>query len=188
MPNQKNIQQVEEIRENFQASDVIILTEYQGLTVEEVSELRDKLREADIRYKVYKNKLINVVAQEIGIEGLDPYLRGTTAVAMSDDPTTPPKILRDFSGTHENLKIKGGILGSKTIDAAGVEALINMPSKPELIARAIGGIKAPISGLVNVLHQGSPLTGLVNVLNGSLRQVSTVLQAIADQKKEAEEA
>ena len=188
MPNEKNIAQVERIREDFQNSEVIILTEYQGLTVEEINELRDKCREAEIQYKVYKNTLINVVAQELEIEGLDPYLQGTTAIALSNDPAASAKILTDFGDEHENLKIKGGILGQRTIDAAAAEKLVDMPSKEQLIASAVGGLKAPISGLVNVLHQGSPITGLVNVLNGSLRQVTTVLQAIADQKKASESA
>jgi large subunit ribosomal protein L10 len=188
MPNEKNIEQVERIRADFQNSEVIILTEYQGLTVEEITELRDKCREAEIQYKVYKNRLINVVAEELEIEDLEPYLQGTTAVAMGNDPAASAKILKDFSGEHENLKIKGGILGKRTIDATATEQLVDMPSKEQLLAMAVGGLKAPISGLVNALHQGSPLTGLVNVLNGSLRQVTTVLQAVADQKKAAESA
>ena len=188
MPNEKNIAQVERIREDFQNSEVIILTEYQGLTVEEITELRDKCREAEIQYKVYKNTLINVVAQELEIEDLEPYLQGTTAVALGNDPAASAKILANFSDEHEHLKIKGGILGKRTIDADAAEKLVDMPSREQLIAFAVGGLKAPISGLVNVLHQGSPINGLVNVLNGSLRQVMTVLQAIADQKKEAESA
>ena len=186
MPSEKNIQQVESIREEFQNSEVIILTEYQGLTVEEMNELRNQCREAEILYKVYKNKLIDVVAQDLEIEGLEPYLQGTTAVALSNDPAALAKILTDFSNEHENLKIKGGILGKRTIDATATEQLVDMPSREQLLAMAVGGLKAPISGLVNVLHQGSPLTGLVNVLNGSLRQVTTVLQAIADQKNAGE--
>ena len=188
MPNEKNIQQVERIREDFQNSEVVILTEYQGLTVEEITELRDKCREAEVQYKVYKNTLINVVAEELEIEGLEPYLQGTTAVALSNDPAASAKILKEFSREHDNLKIKGGILGKRTIDGTAAEKLVDMPSREQLIAMAVGGLKAPISGFVNVLHQGSPLTGLVNVLNGSLRQVTTVLQAVADQKKASESA
>ena len=188
MPSEKNIQQVESIREDFQNSEVIILTEYQGLTVEEMNELRNQCHEAEVLYKVYKNKLINVVAQELEIEGLEPYLLGTTAVALSNDPAASAKILTDFSDGHESLKIKGGILGKRTIDATATEQLVDMPSKEQLLAMAVGGLKAPISGFVNVLHQGSPLTGLINVLNGSLRQVTTVLQAIADQKNADESA
>ena len=188
MPNQKNIQQVEQIRERFQKSEVIILTEYQGLTVAELNELRRRLGETNSRYKVFKNTLINVAAQELGIHGVEPYLHSTTAVVMSNDPKTPSKILKDFSREHQKLKIKGGILGRTVIDAAAVEELIKMPSKTELIALALGGLKAPISGLVFVLHQGSPVSGLVNVLSGTIRQMTTVLQAIAEQKKGAEQA
>ena len=188
MPNEKNIQQVESIREDFQNSEVIILTEYQGLTVEEMNELRDKCREAEIQYKVYKNTLINVIAEELEIESIAPYLQGTTALALGNDPAASAKILRDFSDEHDNLKIKGGILGKRAIDSTATEKLVDMPSKEQLIASVVGGLNAPISGIVNVLHQGSPLTGLVNVLDGSLRQVTTVLQAVADQKEASESA
>lgn len=188
MPNERNIQQVKNIREDFQNSEVIILTEYQGLTVEEMNELRVQCREAEVRYKVCKNKLINVVAQELEIEGLDPYLRGTTAVALSNDPASSARILRDFSRQHENLKVKSGILGKRVIDAAAVENLINMPSREQLIAHAVGNIKAPIAGLVSVLGNRSPAGGLVNILNGSLRQTVTLFEAIAEKRKEAEQA
>ena len=188
MPNQKNVEQVEQIQERFQNSEVIILTDFQGLTVAEINELRRQLHEEGIQYKVYKNTLIRVAAESLGIESLESYLHGTTAVALSSDPAKPSKIFMDFSEEHENLKIKAGILGKRVIDAAAVEELVKMPSRGQLIARAVGGLKSPISGLVSVLHQGSPLTGLVNVLNGSIQQVTTVLQAIADQKKEAEQA
>ena len=107
---------------------------------------------------------------------------------MSNDPAASAKILKEFSEEHEDLKIKGGILGKRTIDGTAAEKLVDMPSREQLIASAVGGLKAPLSGLANVLHQGSPLTGLVNVLNGSLRQVTTVLQAVADQKQGSESA
>ena len=186
MPSQENIQQVDMIRERFQSADVVLLTDFKGLTVAEINDLRRRLREADIQYKVCKNRLMKVVAQELEIEGLDDYLTGPTAIATSSDPAACSKILKDFSDEHEHLKIKGGLLGTRVIDAARVEALVNMPSREQLIAQAVGGIKAPLSGLISVLDRGSPITGLVNVLNGTIRQVTTVLQAVADQKKEAE--
>lgn len=188
MPSQENIQQVDMIRERLQNADVVLLTDFQGLTVAEINELRQQLRDADIQYKVCKNRLVRVVAHELGIMGLDDHLVGPTALATSDDPAACSKILKEFADEHEHLKIKGGLLGKTVIDAAGVDALINMPSKEQLIAQAVGGIKAPLSGLVSVLHNGSPVTGFVNVLNGTVRQLSTALQAVADQKKETESA
>lgn len=188
MPNQANVQQVEQIRELFDSADVVLLTDFQGLTVEEVNELRNQLRAAEIRYRVCKNTLINVVAQERGIEGLEPYLKGNTALATSTDPAASSKILIDFGKEHENLKVKGGILGIQVVDAAGVEALQDMPSREVMIAQTVGTIGAPLTGLVNVLHQGSPVTGMVNVLSGTIRQVTSVLTQVADQKKEAGDA
>ena len=188
MPNEANIQQAGQIRELFENSDVILLTDFQGLTVAEVNALRQQLREANIQYKVCKNTLINVVAQERGVEGVAPYLKGNTALAASNDPAAATKILLAFSEEHENLEIKGGILGQRVVDLEAVKAFQDLPSKDVLIAKAIGGISAPLAGLVGVLNAGSPITGFVNVLNGTIRQVTSVLAQVAEQKKSAEEA
>lgn len=188
MPNEANVQQVEQIRELFDSADVVLLADFQGLTVAEVNELRNQLRAAEVRYRVCKNTLVNVVAQERGIEGLEPYLKGNTALATSIDPAASSKILLEFGNEHENFKVKGGILGTRVVDAAGVETLRDMPSREVLIARTVGTIGAPLTGLVNTLHQGSPVTGMVNVLSGTIRQVASVLTQVAEQKKEAENA
>lgn len=188
MPNQANVQQTEQIRELFDTADVILLTDFQGLTVAEINELRNQLRAADIKYKVCKNTLVNVVAEERGIEGVDPYLKGNTALATGTDPAASSKILLDFGKEHESFKVKGGILGTRVIDAAGVEALQDMPSRDVMIARTVGMISAPLTGLVSTLHQGSPITGMVNVLSGTIRQVASVLTQVAEEKRAAEEA
>ena len=188
MPNEANVQQVEQIREIFDSADVVLLTNFQGLTVAEISELRNQLRAAGIRYKVCKNTLVNVVAQERGIEGLTPYLKGNTALATGTDPAASSKILFEFGEEHENFEVKGGILGTQIIDAAGVESLQDMPSREVLIGKTVGLIGAPLTGLVRTLDQGSPITGMVNVLSGTIRQVASVLTQVADQKKEAEDA
>ena len=188
MPNQANIQQAEQIREIFESADVVLLTDFQGLSVAETNELRNQLREANIQYKVCKNTLVNVIAQERGIEGLEPFLKGNTALAAGTDPATSSKVLLAFSEEHEALKIKGGILGTRVIDADGVEALKDMPSYEVLVAKTVGLVSAPLVGLVRTLHQGSPVTGMVNVLSGTIRQVTSVLTQVAEQKKEAENA
>lgn len=186
MPNQANVEQVGQIRELFESSDVILLTDFQGLSVAEVNDLRQQLRAANIQYKVCKNTLINVVAQEKEIEGIAPYLTGNTALAACDDPAASSKLLLEFSEGHESLKIKGGVIGKQVIDANAVKALKDMPSREQLIAQTIGGISAPLYGLVGVLKNGSPMTGFVNVLNGTIRQVTSVLTQITEQKKAAE--
>lgn len=188
MPNQANVQQTEQIREIFENADVVLLTDFQGLTVAEINELRNQLRAANIGYKVCKNTLVNVVAEERGIEGLTPYLKGNTALAAGTDPAASSKILFEFGEEHENLKIKGGILGTQVIDAAGVESLKDMPSRDVLLAKTVGLIGAPLAGLVRTLHQGSPANGIVNVLSGTIRQVATVITQVAEQKKASEDA
>lgn len=90
--------------------------------------------------------------------------------------------------THTPVRVKGGVLGTQIIDATGIEALKDMPSRDVMIARTVGIISAPLTGLVNTLNQGSPITGMVNVLSGTIRQVTSVLTQVADQKKEAEDA
>ena len=186
MPNQKNIDQVKLIQEQFENNEVVILTEFQGLNVSEIGELREKLRQADVRYKVFKNRLIAVAASDLGIEGLEPYLYGTTAVAMADDPETIAKVLLDFGEEHEDLKIKGGILNNQVIDAEMAASLVHMPSKNQLLAQVVSGLNAPIYGLVYVLKAGNPVSGLANVLSGTIRQFSNVIQAIADLQENPE--
>jgi len=186
MPNEANVEQVGQIREIFENSDVILLADFKGLNVTEVNELREQLRAANIQYKVFKNTLINVVAQEKEIDGLAPYLIGNTALAASDNPATITKILFDFIEDHESLQIKAGILGSQVVDANGVKALKDMPSQEVLIGQVVGGISAPLYGLVGVLKNGSPMTSFVNVLSNTIGQVSSVLTQIAEQKKTAE--
>lgn len=188
LPSQKNIQQVEEIKDRLSNAEVVILTDYHGLNVSEINELRRRFREVDTNYTVYKNRLMKIAADEIGITGLDEYLKGPTAVATSLDHASPVKVILDFSNEFNKLEIKGGIVGSKVIEAEKVKELAKLPSKEELIAKALGGLQAPIASLMYVLHRGSPLVGLINVLTGNVRNLSYALQAILEQKKTAEEA
>lgn len=185
MPSQKNIQQVEKIRDRFSNAEVTVLTDYQGLNVSEINELRRRFREAEVDYTVYKNTLMKVAADEVGITGLDEYLRGPTAIATSLDPASPSKVILDFIDEFDKLEIKGGIVGNKVIDIDDVKELAELPSREELIAKALGGLQAPITSLVNVLHHGSPLVGLVNVLSGTVRNLTYVLQAISEKKETA---
>ena len=188
MPSQKNIQQVEKIKDRFANAEIVVLTNYQGLNVSEINELRRRFREVEVGYNVYKNRLMKIVADEIGITELDEYLRGPTAVATSLDPASPVKVILDFIDEFKKLEIKGGIVGTEVIEADEVKELAKLPSKEELIAKALGGLQAPITSLVNVLHRGSPLVGLINVLSGTVRNLSYVLQAILEKKKTKAEA
>jgi len=167
-------QVVEEIKDRLQNIQAAVLTDYRGLNVAEVTELRTKLREAGIEFKVLKNTLTRIAANEVGLEGLDPYLEGPTAIAFGkEDAVAPAKILSDFAKTHKALEIKAGILENKVIDMDGVKALADLPSREVLLARVLGSMQAPMYGFAGTLQ-------------GLLRNTAYVLEAIREKKAAAE--
>lgn len=166
---------VAELKDLLSSSKGAVLVDYCGLTVAEDTELRSKMREAGVKYMVAKNTFIRIAAKEADIEGLDAYLEHNTAVAFSaEDPVAPAKILNDFSKDHKALEIKAGILDGKVIALDEVKALAELPSREELLAKLVGSMQAPISGLVNVLQ-------------GTIRNFVYTLEAVR-QKKEQESA
>lgn len=159
---------VEAIRENLKNAQVSVLTDYRGLTVAEMSELRKRLREANIDYKVVKNTLTWRAAQEIGLENLQSYLEGPTAIAFGfTDPVSPAKLLSEFAKTHKALEIKGGVLEGNVIPIEKVKALADLPSREQLLGQIASAMQAPISGLVNVLQ--APIRNLAYAVD-ALRQ------------------
>ncbi|WP_018249365.1 50S ribosomal protein L10 [Orenia marismortui] len=155
---------VQDLVEKFSNAKSAVLTDYRGLNVEEVTELRAKLREAGVEYKVAKNTLTYLAAKETGYEDIKEYLSGPIAIAFSsEDPVAPAKILSDFAKDHDNLEIKSGILSGDILDADGIKALADIPPREVLLAQIARGMKAPISGLVYSLKY--PINGLVYALN-----------------------
>ncbi|WP_227764095.1 50S ribosomal protein L10 [Zhaonella formicivorans] len=163
-------QQVAEIKQKLQESVAAVLTDYRGLNVAQVTKLRTQLREAGVEYKVLKNTLTSLAAHELGLESLDAYLSGPTAIAFSHDPVAPAKVLFDFAKANKALEIKGGVLEGKVIDFNQVKALADLPSKEQLLAKVLGGMQAP-------------LYGMAAVLNGPLRNFVYALEAIRKQKE-----
>lgn len=177
MPKEKTISQkrevVDGISQKMKAAKAIVFADYRGLTVEQDTELRSALRKAGVEYKVVKNTLTRFAANENGLEGLDTYLNGPTAMASSEsDPVAPAKVLNEYAKKYEKLELKVGVVEGRIIDIEGIKALAELPPREVLIARALGGFNAPISGFVNVL-------------NGNLRGLVVALKAIADQKESA---
>lgn len=156
---------VQEIADKFKNAQATVVVDYRGLNVEEVTELRKKARENNIDYKVYKNSMMRFAAKEAGVEGLLDVLVGPTAVAFCEsDPVAPAKLIADFAKDHKALEIKAGVVEGKVLDVKGVEDLAKLPPREVLVAKALGGLNAPIAGFANVLNAN--LTGLVRVLNG----------------------
>ena len=176
MPKPEKIAVVEEIKEKLDSSAVAILTEFQGLNVAEMTELRKLFREANVDYKVYKNTLTSLAAQQLNVAGVDQYLVGTTALAISrEDPVTPAKIVKDFSSKHRNFKVKAGILNKEVIVSDDVIALADIPPREVLLGMVLGGIQAPVSGLLRVLQ-------------GPIQSLAFALKDLAKQKEEGESA
>ncbi len=146
-------QMVCEMIEKFKAASAGVFVDYRGLTVEEDTELRRKFREAGVEYKVVKNTLTSRAAKEVGLEALDPILNGPTALAMSvDNPVAPAKIIAEFAKKHEALEIKAGFMDGAVMSVAEVNTLAATPTREELLAKMMGSMKSPISGLVRLLN------------------------------------
>ncbi|MBS3976351.1 MAG: 50S ribosomal protein L10 [Syntrophomonadaceae bacterium] len=166
---QKKELAVAELRQQLRESTAAVLTDYRGLNVKAITNLRVELRQVGIEYKVVKNTLTQLAAEELGLKGLDPYLEGPTAIAFGKkDPVAPAKILLNFAKTNKQLQIKAGLLQGRVIDSDGVKALADLPSREELLAKVVGGMKAPMYGLVNVLS--APMRNLVCVLEAVRKQ------------------
>ncbi|MDR2253102.1 MAG: 50S ribosomal protein L10 [Bifidobacteriaceae bacterium] len=134
----------EQIRERVMNSDAALLTEYRGLTVAQLRELRTNLR-ADATYAVVKNTLAKIALREAGIEGLDETLTGPTAIAyVHGDPVTVAKALRDFAKAHHALVVKGGIMDGRALTAAEVTRLAELDSREVTLAKLAGVIKASL--------------------------------------------
>jgi large subunit ribosomal protein L10 len=164
MPNLKNQQEVKNLAGKFKAMKGLILTEYHGLNVEEISELRSKLRPLNSEYSVVKNTLSEIALKEAGIDAGSNF-NGPTALVIEngEDIVSPAKVVFEFAKTHAKLKVKAGYIEGKFVDGAVVEQLSALPSKEVLLAKMLGSMNAPITGFVNVL--AANIRGLVMVLD-----------------------
>lgn len=166
---------VASLKEKIGSAQCAVLTTYSGLSVAQDTELRARLREAGVEYRVVKNTMLRIATNELGIEGLEQYLEGTTAIAISaTDPVAPAKLISEFIKENKlkALEVKAGLVEGKVIDADGVKALAALPAREVLIAQVLAGMQSPIAGLVNVLQ-------------GSIRNVVYALDAIRQQKESA---
>jgi len=157
-------QVVAEIKEKLTGYSSAILIDYRGLTVEEVTQLRKEFRNNGVDYKVYKNTLTEIAAKEVGLDDLIPFLKGPTAIAFGvKDPVAPAKVLTESMKKLKKMEFKAGVVEGKVIDVNGIKALAELPSREELIAKMLGSMNAPISGLVTVL--GGTIRSLLYALN-----------------------
>ena len=167
---------IEDVRERFEEAEAVLVTEYRGLDVGQMADLRAALRETETVYKIYKNTLVRRALDEGAPEGLVDMLVGPTALAFVDkDPGAAAKALKQFSAANEALIIKGGLLNGDLLDEAQVRELADLPSRDELLSSIAGGLAAP-------------LQQIASMMNNLLSEMANLLQALADKGDAAAEA
>jgi large subunit ribosomal protein L10 len=169
MPTAKKEATIEELRERIAGSKHLFFTNYQGLTVEEITRLRGELRKDGSTYGVVKNTLFKRAAGDDLAAQLDAILAGPTGVVFAgEDPVAPAKALKTFTDATKKVDVKAAWIDGKLVDASQVQALAALPPKQELLARLVGTLSSPLSGLVRVLSGNQ--SGLVRVLNAIREQ------------------
>ena len=161
---------VKKITDEFKQAKSVVFTDYKGLSANEVTELRKKLRAEDVSYQVVKKSLIQIALNNLKVTADIKNYEGPVAVAVSEkDEVMPAKLVAETAKKNENLKMVGGVLENKFLDEAEIKALSLLPGKDELIAKAVGSISAPVRNFVGVL-------------GGVTRQLVYVLKAIEEKK------
>ena len=161
---------IEELTEKMRGSSVV-LVDFKGINVAQSTRLRARSREAGVDFVVAKNTLAQRAANDAGIEGLDEFLVGPTALAFSDDPVASAKLMAEFADEVDAFELKGGLLdGGRVMGSDDVVALSRLPGRDQLLAQLLGAIQAPVAGLVTVL-------------NAPLRNLAVVLNQVAEQKQ-----
>ena len=155
MPSEKVLEakkaQVAQIVDVLKGATTGVLVDYRGLTVEEDTKLRNDLRTAGVQYFVVKNTLLRLAAKETGLDALDEILHGPTALAVSEDAVAPAKVLADFAKDNEKMEIKSGFMDGKVLSMDELTQLAKTPNKETLIAKMMGSLNSPISGLARLL-------------------------------------
>ena len=167
---------VNDLTEKLSGCQSIILTDFKGMSVGQVTDLRVKLREQSVDMRVVKNRLLKRALSGAKFDALDNLLKGNTAVAFGvDDPVAPAKVLIKYAKDNEKLVIKGGLLEGKALDVAGVENLSKMPGRKELLSIMAGDLK-------------QPATKMASVCQAALLKIPYAMQALSRKLEEAGEA
>ena len=175
MPTEAKRETVAELREALSNSRTLIVSEYRGLTVKEIAEIRRALRKQDVSYRVVKNRLLRIAAQDSIGEALSPLLTGPTAIAFGNDESSTAKAVIEATRPYRVVTITGGVLGDRAISADGVRSLASLPSRDVLLAKLAGGMQAPVATLAGLLA-------------ANIRNLGYALSQVRDQKAQAGEA
>ena len=151
MNKEQKKQYISDMTTQFEKSEAVIVTHYQGLTMKQLDDLRSKMREHGINFKITKNRITKLALEKTRCRDLSDLFTGPTAVDLSEDAITSAKILTKFSKENENLKILGGIMGSDVLDVAGVKNVATLPSLEEARAKIVGILRSPAQKIASIL-------------------------------------
>ena len=151
MNKEKKQSYITEMTDQLDKSEAVIVTHYQGLTVNQLDDLRAKMREHGIIFKITKNRITKLALQKTRCKDLSELFTGPTAVALSKDAITSAKILTNFSKENSNLKILGGIMGNDILDVAGVKNVATLPTLDEARAKIVGILRSPAQKIASIL-------------------------------------
>ena len=164
MPNSKNIEQVKELSDSLSRAKAVYFTEYHGLNVEDLTKLRSEFFKADVEYRVAKNTLIKLAAEENKISGLEELLKGSTALAIAyDEPVSPAKVIKKFTKENDLPYVKGILFEGQFLPGEEFKKLANLPSKEESLSILVTMLKSPVQKLASTLN--APMQSLAGVLN-----------------------
>ncbi|MEO8468134.1 MAG: 50S ribosomal protein L10 [Chloroflexota bacterium] len=172
MPTEAKRRVVDELRQQLDLSSTLIVSEYRGLTVKEIAEIRRSLRKQDVTYRVVKNRLMKIAASETRGSAINELLVGPTAIAFGSDESATAKAVIDAIKPFKQVRITGALLGSRTIDAAGVTRLAALPSRDVLLSQVAGAIAAPMATMAGLF-------------DAPLRDVAGLVAALADKRSAA---
>ena len=151
MNKEQKKQYIEDMASKFDTTEAVIVTHYQGLTVTQLDDLRKKMREHGIKFKITNNRITKLALKKTKCKDLSDLFSGPTAVAMSENAITSAKILTKFSKENQSLKILGGIMGSDVLDLAGVQNVATLPSLDEARAKIVGILRSPAQKIASIL-------------------------------------
>lgn len=171
MPQQYKLDRVEEISASLNDAKSVFMTDFSGLSVEQITNLRREFRKENVEFKVVKNTLAKISAEKVGYKEIIPYLNGPTGLAIaSGDPISPVRVIVDFQKKYKKPTIRAAVLEGKLLNEEEAQALKDIPTREVLLGQVVSGI-------------ASPITGFVGTLQGILRNFVYVLNAVKEQKE-----
>jgi large subunit ribosomal protein L10 len=179
MPTPQKAAQIADLADRLSRSQLTIIADYRGLSVSSLHEFRSRIRPMDAEFRVAKNTLTRIAAEQVGIEGLEPQLEGPTAILFAyGDVVAPAKAVSDFARSSRILQVRAAVMNNQVLTPADVEAISSLPPREELLGKLVGLLASPMARTVGVLS--GPARSLVYLSNARVEQLGGETAEAAD--------